>query len=257
MRVPYGSVTPGNPLELALVAAASDPAARPLFYRLLVESPLLMLDLASEPPTEDKTEVLQAGTTLKAACVDIAGVSHTAVFSSLAVLQGFIEAEHKYVSMLGRDLFTLVRGSHVILNPGASYGKQILPAEIESILDGSAARGYATNVVKKDTPILLAQPTNFPHHLTEALSELFQAKKQVSAAYLALCSWPETGEQHLLIGLDPIVDWPALMRDVTSVLQKVAKPDEIIDFVRMDESGVAQHLRKTRPFYKKKVFGIF
>jgi len=253
----WNAVEPENALENALVAAAADPAARPLFYRLLGESPLLMLDASSEPPVRDQETVLEAGKTLQAVCVPIDGVLHTAIFSSLTLLRQHIDSEHKYISMMGRDLLTLMRGSHLILNPGAAYGKQILPDEIEAILSGAAERGYVSRVVEADTRVLLGQPAKYPHHITDALAFLFRSRKEVRRAYLALCAWPDTGEQHLIIGLDATGDWDILMRDITSMLQKAARPNEIVDIIRMDDSAVSDYLQGTRPFYRRKLFGLF
>jgi hypothetical protein len=250
-------MVPGNPLEHALVAAAAEASARPLFYRLLLESPLLILDASGAPPARHEKTVLQKGTHVEAVCVELNGVAHTAVFSSLAVLQEFVQTEHKYVAMLGSDLFNLMRGSHLILNPGADYGKQILPGEIDAILSGAAARGYATQILEEDTQVRLGQPSTPPTHLTLALSAVFQSRKEVRAAYLALCSWPKSGDQHLMVGIDATGDWDALMRDVSSALKVSARPDEIVDFVRMADSPVAPYMRQSRPFYKKKLFGLF
>jgi hypothetical protein len=240
-----------------LVAAASEPGARPLFYRLLAESALFFLDASSDSPLPEGSTLLRTGASVKAVCVEIGGTPHTAIFSSLSVLRTCIRAEHRYVSILGRDLFELMRGTHLVLNPGAAYGKQILPNEIEAILNGSAARGYTSKVIEKATQVMLGQPAEYPQHLTEALAARFRSDKQVRAAYLALCSWPESGEQFLMIGLDAEGNWEALMRAVTATLREVAKPNETVDFVRMDQSSFADYLRSTRPFYKRKRFGLF
>jgi hypothetical protein len=44
---------------------------------------------------------------------------------------------------------------------------------------------------------------------------------------------------------------------VTSALKSSARPDDIVDFVRMADSSVAQYMRRTSPFYRKKLLGIF
>lgn len=250
-------VVPGNALEHALVAAATEASARPLFYRLLLESPLLVLDASQAPGSGEGVRVLEKGEQVRAVGVELEGRLHTAIFSSLAVLQDSVQAEHRYISMLGRDLLNLMRGSHLILNPGARYGKQILPEEIEAILSGAATRGYATNVIKKDTKILLGQPSKVPTHLTDALSAAFRSRRDVRAAYLALCSWPESGEKHLMVGIDASGDWDTLMRAASAAVAAAARPEEMVDFVKMDDSSVASYMRSTQPFYKKKLLGIF
>jgi hypothetical protein len=60
-----------------------------------------------------------------------------------------------------------------------------------------------------------------------------------------------------MVGIDATGDWDALMRDVSSALSTLARPDEIVDFIRMDGSSVAQYMRRTRPFYKRKLLGLF
>lgn len=250
-------MTPGNPLEHALVAAATEPSARPLFYRLLLESPLLILDASPDSAIPDGKTVLTEGTQVRAVCVEVEGVPHTVVFSSLAVLRGFLQVEQKYISMLGRDLLNLMRGSHLILNPGADYGKQILPQEIEAILNGAAVRGYATRVMQEDTQVLLGQPAAYPNELVDALSSVFRSRKEVRAAYLALCAWPQSREQQLMVGIDTSGDWEPLMRDISAALRTSGSRDVVVDFVQMNDSSVAQYMRTTRPFYKKKLLGLF
>ena len=185
-------------------------------------------------------------------------VPHTIVFTSLAVLEDSVKAAHKYLSMHGRDLLQLVRGSHLILNPGSECAKQLLPAEIEAILDGSAGRGYATKVIEKETTVELGQPAVFPTHVADTLRSVFRSRRRVRAAYLALCAWPESGERHLIVGIDTTDDWERLMQDLSSALRTSTQPDEIIDFVRMDgASPLADYMRSTRPIYKRKILGLF
>ena len=81
--------------------------------------------------------------------------------------------------------------------------------------------------------------------MTDALSPVLHSRKDVRAAYLALCSWPESGEQHLIVAIDASGDWETLMRDVSSALKVSARPDEIVDFVRMDDSSLASYMRRT------------
>lgn len=250
-------MAPGNPLEHALAAAAEEESARPLFYRLLLESPLLILDVGAPPTQTEGIVVLEKETQVRALSIEVSGIPHTVVFSSLAVLQTFVQAEQQYISMLGRDLLSLMRGSHIILNPGAEFGKQILPEEIEFILSGAAVRGYETHVAERDTEVRLGQPAKFPAHIAEALSAVFRSRKDVRAAYLALCAWPKSREVHLMVGIEASGEWSSLMTQSVAALKGSARSDEIVDFVPMDDSPIAQYMRETPPFYKKKLFGLF
>src|SRR5262245_29113791 len=109
--------TPQNELESALMRAATDASARPGFYRALAEARLLIVPEGDPPPLEGG--VLKEGANLALAQVEIEGQLHIPIFSSEARLpQGT-----RYLGLAGLDLFRITRGAHLILNPGAQYGK--------------------------------------------------------------------------------------------------------------------------------------
>jgi SseB protein C-terminal domain/SseB protein N-terminal domain len=244
-----------NPLEEALVTAATEPAARLTFYRLLLEATLVLIDDSPGPALAGAPRTLPAGAKLQVPSVEIEGVLHTPVFSSLEMLQAVLETERKYVSMLGRDLLELVRGTHLVLNPGSSHGKLFIPREIDEILSGSIFQGYAEQVIQQNTRVLLGQPEpgEYPHHLTDALSTFFRANPAVRAAYLAQCAWPDTQESaHTLIGVDTLADPDALMPAIMEVIQQVALEQDVVDLVLIDDSELSKYmLEQTQPFFTR------
>ncbi|HVU05647.1 MAG TPA: SseB family protein [Polyangiaceae bacterium] len=133
------SFEPENSLEQVLVAAATERDARATFYRVLLSAPLFVLEETDggDPTEEPSGGVLEVGSTLRIRHVELDGIQHVPVFSSMTRLLATIREPQRYVSLIGRDLFEIVRGSPVILNFGAEYGKQFLPSEIEAMLDGS------------------------------------------------------------------------------------------------------------------------
>jgi len=117
--------TPENDLERALVAAAEDAARVPDFYRALLESQLLVID-ESPGPVREGWHAAEAGTRLQIRPLDLDGVPHVPVFSSASRIEAFVDDPAHFVGLAARDLFEMLAGSHVVLNPGADHGKQLV-----------------------------------------------------------------------------------------------------------------------------------
>src|SRR3990172_7157059 len=104
---------PQNELEAALMRAAADPAARPAFYKALVGAQVLIVPAGEPPPLVNG--VLKEAAKLALAQIEIEGQPHIPLFSSEARLpQGT-----RYLALATSDLFTMTKGAHLILNPGA------------------------------------------------------------------------------------------------------------------------------------------
>jgi len=127
---------PENALEQVLVAAAADASAWETFYRLVLDSPLYVIDEGPDP-VDSGAGVLSQGSMLQIRHVLLEGILHVPAFSSMRRLEAMLVEPRRYASLVGRDLFHVVRGSHVILNFGAAYGKQFVPAEIDAMLGGA------------------------------------------------------------------------------------------------------------------------
>jgi len=223
----------------------------------MLSSPLYVIDLSDAPHVSDGLRTIGVGEVLKIPSVDIEGVPHTPVFSSLARLRTVLSAEQKYIAMNGRQLLELVRDSCLILNPGSPYGKQFLPQETVDLLSGDIFRGYSTRTVKEATKVLLGQPAQYPTHITDALKERFRGLRTVKAAYLAQCLMPESGEPpHTLVGVVVSGEFRSVVTTIMDTIKRVAKEGDIVDVVRIDDphpEGVAEYLLKeTQPFYKRR-----
>ena len=124
--------TEDTPLEAALELAATDPAARPEFYRLLVESEVFVLGFMEGDENErtlytgDKISVMQ--------WQKDDGTSIIPFFASLPALQRATKDEQSYLRLPARSLFELSRGTALVLNPAGPHGKEFLPQEIEALL---------------------------------------------------------------------------------------------------------------------------
>jgi hypothetical protein len=173
----------------------------------------------------------------------------------------FTRAESPFLALKATDLFRIALGSHLVLNPGSEYGKQLTPEEIASILDGSIFAPRGREALQEPREVMLGQPSEYPRHVTGALAAFFKTRAEVRAAYLAHAFMPATGEPpHTMIGVDVDAgaDYDRLMGQAALVLDAVAKPGELVDFIRIDGQGVSDYMtRQTKPFYRRRWLGIF
>lgn len=249
---------PENKLEISLMKAATEPEHRPQFIRDLVESKLFIIQHGDQQPAHER--VLEEGYQLLLGNIEANGKKYIPVFSSLKRLQMFINQEVTYMGINTLDLFNVIKGADVILNPGADYGKEFLSHEILSILDGSIWKPNETITIEKPTEVLLGQPSNYPHELVNALSKLFKTIKQVKKAYIAHIYNPEEDEKpHSIIAIEITGNWDEVVSQAGVVTNSIQIPDPPVDFVQITGNGGIEDffINECKPFYKKKLLGIF
>jgi hypothetical protein len=253
--------TPVNELERLLIAAATDPAARPDFYRGIVQHELFVVSEGDKPERQGRF-VTEANTSLQIRLIELDGKLHAPIFTSVERISAVVPQEVGFVAMKGDAMLSLLRGKDLVMNPGADYGKIFTAHEVEGLLDGSIFRPQEIRDVggKK---ILLGQPKDYPHHITEALSRLFARSRIVKAAYLAHAFIPEVDQApNTLIGLEVDGDWHKVVEEAGIVIREVAKPGEIVDFVPLRPHAtdtIGDYMQKqTKPFYvRRKWLGLF
>jgi hypothetical protein len=134
--------TPANDLEETLARAATDPAARPEFYRRLLAAELYVL-------TEEAR--LGDGETSKPAAADAAFITwespngpYVPLFSSRARVDEIgklRERSYGFVALPGKAAFARLAAEKraAFLNPGFASGKQFVPDVIERLAGGEKA----------------------------------------------------------------------------------------------------------------------
>ena len=251
--------TPENELERALVAASTDPVARPQFYVVFVASEIFVSNYGPAVSAQEEQGMLKAGAELAFHPLQHDGREMLPIFSSLRRLQNFIPEDAHYLAMKTMDFLKLTQGATLILNPGSEYGKELTPSEVASILDGSLWQPIKTFVAEKELTVQLGQPARYPHALTDALSRLFKDLKNVEAAYLTHFYNPAQGDPpHTLIGIQATGNWNDIAGRAGIVLAGVEVPDPPVDFLHMSGmEGLEEYLLTTKPFYKRKAFGLF
>src|ERR1700722_10441828 len=235
-----------NELERALVKAAKGPASAPDFYRLLLESDLLVMGtvVGQEAATEKFT--LAPGDKINLVTGVRNGGPFLPVFSSLPRMQDYAKQESKFLRVNGRALFDLTRGAPVILNPASEYGKELTPQQISYLLDPSAPQSPVLPVVG---------PAEYPAALIETLTRVFGSRADIEAAWVLHLHSPGQDRPHPVVGVETAGDWPSLMKAVQAAAETL---DQTFDIQRIDRANpvaLASTLLQVPPFYQRRKNG--
>jgi len=244
-----------NPLDVALQLAADEPARRPEFYRLLLESSVYILGHTDGAPRE--TQALEAGEKISIQnWVRNDGLPVIPFFTSLTALQRAIEQEVAYMVLPARSLFEMTKGSFLVMNPRSSYGKEFFPNEIEALLSEGVNRLLEQRVTQKATEVLLGQPANYPSKMVDSLTAFLSKRSNVKAAYLALMHDPSQDEKpHLIVGIEAEGEIDQIIREVGVVVGDTAPNGEPVDLMRVErgDHGLSEYfVRDVKPFYERR-----
>lgn len=247
---------PANKLEEVLVAACTEPSARPEFYRMLLESELFLL--TPDAPQTESRRVLEAETKVSFVHLQNANGPFLPIFSSQQRLQDAVNQtgqSYGFLALRGKDLFSLL-AQHpptAILNPGAAYGKELPVEEIRRIADGSFVRNEV-RVMQQATQVLLGQPAKYPTELVAALQKLFAKHSSVQAAYLGWIHDPNSGEPpHLIIGIECDGNMQKISQEAGITSQGLLSEGEFADFIQVGggKGSLDSYFKKqTKPFYQ-------
>ena len=142
--------TPANDLEETLVRAATEPSARPEFYRRLLAAELCILT-SEAPRAQGEGDGAANGESSKPAADDAAFITwespsgpYVPLFSSRARVDEIArlrERSYGFVALTGKAAFARLAKEKraAFLNPGFACGKQFVPDVIERLAGGEKA----------------------------------------------------------------------------------------------------------------------
>ena len=246
------STFPENDLEKTLMEAATTASARKEFYQKLLWNELVVLTNGHDN-SEEGVRTLEKNKTVQFVTFENGQIP---VFTSTNRIfdKGIIKEQVPFMALKGQDLFGVAKGATFILNPYSGYGKELLPNEIESLLNGSIFEQQNEMTIEQDTEIQIGQPAQYPTHLIEGLIKLFKEKESVNAAYLAAIKMDKTEKlPHLMIAIDVEGNMSSITNEAGPLAEKLLN-NEIVDFIQIDKNGgISDYfLNETEPFYKRK-----
>src|SRR3954467_15494855 len=241
-----------NELERALVRAVQNPTTGPDFYRLLLESDLLVLGTAEGQEGAVHQFNLAPGSKLNLVTGLKDGHQYLPVFSSLVRMQDYVKQESKYLSIKGRDLFELTRGAPVILNPASEYGKELTAEEVGLLLNpvqrpDQQRSGPARTIIGE---------ADYPMALVDALIRVFGPRPEVEAAWMIQVTFADRAQEpHPLVGIetDNNTDFRALVDAIQQEAEN-AVPSLVFDVQRIDRhnpNSLTDALLQVPPFYTR------
>jgi hypothetical protein len=233
-----------NEVESALERAASDPASRPDFFRVLLESEVFIIGRSKD-----------AG-----AKIDIVhwqkkdGTPVVPFFSSVDALRRSLKETADYVSLPARSFFELVKGKTLVLNPASSHSKEFFPNEIESLLATGVNNAPVQRTVGKGAQVLLGQPRDYPTFMVAALKKILVKHANVRAAYLCQMHEPTAQAPSLVIGLLADGDVSRAITEAGAVAADTAPRGTAVDLVKVvrGEAGLSAYfLKNVEPFHRR------
>lgn len=245
---------PENKLERSLVKASQDPAYGPQFFRDFIEADVFIIQRDSLP-AQGGAKVLQEGYEIKVQKIDVNGKLYIPVFSSLSRLQATLKDDAGFLALNALEFLKITKGSDILLNPSADFGKEFTKDEIQSIIDGSIWEASESYHVEKETQVMIGQPANYPHDLTKALSRLFRRVPEVKRAYLAHFFNPKKDDKpHTLIGIETSGNWDKVVSQAGLVSRDIEIPDPPVDFIQITKQcGVEDYFsNECKPFYRRR-----
>jgi hypothetical protein len=240
-----------NRLERALRKATTEAAYRPEFYNRLLAEKLVVLTAPTSLP--EGVQILEKDTNVNIVSLQDGKIP---VFTSTERIfdKGIVKERVPFLEMKGEDLFKLAKGATFILNPYSDFGKELLPAEIENMLNGTVlTAGSKKMIIEKETQVQLGQPANYPTDMVNALKTLFAGKQLVKKAYLGWIFNPASGEPpHYIFALDIEGDTQSITNEAGFTAKQFLSPDDIIDFIHIDKSAFSDYfVKQTEPFYER------
>lgn len=165
-----------NELERLMQESFQDSSKIENFYAMLLSSELFVLTAKAD--VVEGRRIVEEDSEVSLINYQMAdGTPFVPVFTSLPELQRSIEEELSYMAMDGWNLFSLIRGSNIVLNPASEYGWHLKADDLEGIL-----QHFGTNAmtVEQNTPVLMGQPAVDPVDLKKLYRKYLSAMAECS-----------------------------------------------------------------------------
>lgn len=140
-------------LEQLLEKASTEAAYRPEFYKRLLDEALVVITIDSH--IEDGERNLEEHSPVNIATFED-GKMPLFTSSDRIFDKGVVTEEVQILQLRGQSLFEMARGASFVLNPYSNFGKEILPDEVERMLDGTIfSDGGHTVTMQEEAQVLI------------------------------------------------------------------------------------------------------
>ena len=232
---------PENELERLFLAGFGDPAARPAYYRAFLEGSVIFMDANPTGPLPATGD-----TELRIRLIQIEGVTHLPVFTSMSRVEAFGHREGRCLEIRTRALLDAVPGTPVIVNLGSKHSMGFSTVEVAALLNGTLFQSNDPDPRRMAVAgIEIAPLADPPFKLMLRLMQLFKTREAVRSAWIASMRNAAQNEQHHpLVAIETGSGWDALVREVMEILGTHGRPGEIVDVIRLDDGAFSGRVRR-------------
>ncbi|WP_380183643.1 enhanced serine sensitivity protein SseB [Kalamiella sp. sgz302252] len=230
-------------LEEVLKLAATEPAHRPEFFKLLLEASVWV---PGESAAQSDVELQH--------WEKEDGASIIPFFTSEQALQQATSEALPFLVMPTRTLFAITRGETLFLNPKLPAGKEFSPREISSLLEETGNALSQQTVLEGGTSLLLSEIAEPPAQTIASLTQLFAKHKEVRRAWVAHIKEAAEAQPNLLIGIEADGDIENIIQAAGSVATDTLLEDEPVDICQVVENDNISHFFTAHltPFYERR-----
>ena len=173
-------------------------------------------------------------------------------FSAPVRAHAFLKDDHVIAPDTAREFFARYPNASFVLNPGSDYGKELLPDEVGSLLNPNVPQSYT---VDKPTEVRIGAPEEYPAVLVQALTILFQSRREIVSARVLQIQFPDRDEApHPLIGIETEGAWDPLAAEIHQIVTTVmpGKPVDLMPLSRIKKSDALNAtMLQAQPFYTR------
>lgn len=239
----------GISLEELLQRAGNEPKFRPEFYRRMLTDELIVVMERSQQPENTGDDDDDDSDVTIASFPDGA----IPVFTSMDRIydKGVNKEQLPVMQMQGDKLLALLKGRMLVVNPYSDFGKQLLPEEVDRMLDGTILESVQREIdVQQPMKIALGIPSPAPEDLLLAMRDMLKSKPEVKSAYIGLIHFVETNEPpHFIFAFEGDTDLRHINKEAGELAQRT-RPGEMFDFVTIPGQSFDEFFYKhNKPFY--------
>jgi SseB protein C-terminal domain/SseB protein N-terminal domain len=241
---------PLTPFEEIMKKASNDAVLRAAFYKGLITAKLTIIT-SGKGPFEEGERVLEEATDVEIYTFPDGKIP---VFTSPGRImdKNIVKEQIRFMEMDAANLLELTRGATLLLNPYSDFGKELLPGEIDRILDNTILSSDKQIVFEKETQVRIGQPAVYPHEIINNLSRLYKERPAVKAAYIAWIYYPESNEPpHYIFAMDISGDKNEIFSETGFIAKQSLKPEEFVDIIKLSSgNGLDNYFLSQEPFYR-------
>ena len=241
---------PENDIERLLMRASAEPAERPGFARVLMDSEIFVVLVSDRGPIVPGTDgklTITEGTKLTLPSAMRGEEKLMPFFTSRSRARTWFTGDHIVAPDRTRDLFERYPDAPFVLNPGSDYGKDFTSGEVKRLLAGQFGDGPQNIVTDAPRQVLLGHPKEIPTALIEALARQLGAVTTVQGAWLMLASLAGEAEQSWMLGVDHTGSWQEVRDAIGRALVGDILKGRLLDAVPLEGSSLASTLRTGIP----------